>query len=43
MFSCPKCGMTLQVMEGEDGSWYKCIYCREYFQVPQLKTMILRE
>jgi hypothetical protein len=35
--------MKLVDMGSEDGSLYKCIYCREYFPVPQLKTMILRE
>ncbi|MEM2139642.1 hypothetical protein [Nitrososphaera sp.] len=43
MFNCPNCGMKLQVMESEDRSWCKCIYCKEYFQLPQLKMLILRE
>lgn len=43
MFNCPKCGMTLENMESGDSSWYKCIYCKEYFRLPQLKMMILRE
>jgi hypothetical protein len=23
--------------------WWKCIYCKEYFHLPQLKVIILRE
>lgn len=43
MFNCPTCGMKLEDMASEDGTWWKCIYCKEFFQLPQLKMMILRE
>ncbi len=43
MFNCPTCGIKLEDMVGEDGTWWKCIYCKKYFHLPQLKLMILRE
>jgi hypothetical protein len=43
MFNCPTCGMKLENTESIGDSWCKCIYCKEYFQLPQLKMMILRE
>lgn len=35
--------MKLEDTGSEDGSWYKCIYCKKSFYLPQLKMMILRE